>query len=118
MPIASPWMKPKKVRTAAGQREGRGLVELAVDDEHGDGAQDDAGQRGAAAQHLQPVIQHADLRQLVEADRGGIGAGGAQRVVDLRLAPGGDLRQQRQHDRRRVAVRRSWNACEPISMPM
>ena len=106
MPIASPWMKPKNVKIAPASANAAGLVEFAVDDEHRDRAQDDAGERRAAAERLQPLIEHADLRELVEADRGRAGARGAERVVDLRLAPGGDLRQQRQHDRRRVAMRR------------
>ena len=38
------------------------------------------------------------------AGRGGVGAGGAERAVDLRLAPGRDLRHQRQDDRRRMAA--------------
>ena len=53
-----------------------------------------------------PLIEHAGLAELVEADRGRVGARRAERAVDLRLAPGGDLRHHRQDDRRRVAPRR------------
>ena len=70
-------MKPKNVSTGAGQSEPRGLVELPLDDEHRDGAQDDAGQSGAPAQRRQPVIEHADIAEFVEPDRRRIGPGGA-----------------------------------------
>ena len=90
----------------AREREGRGLLELAFDDEHGDGAQNDAGERRAAAERLQALVQDAGIAELVEADRGRVGAGGAERAVDHGFAPGGDLRNHRQNDRRRMAPRR------------
>src|SRR5260221_2609727 len=57
----------------AGEPEGRGLLELAVDDEDGDRGHHDAGQDRAAAQDLETVIYHAVLAELVEPDRGRAG---------------------------------------------
>ena len=71
-----------------------------------DGAEDDAGQRRAAAKRRQTVIEHAGIAELVEPDRGGVGARRAQRAVDHGFAPGRDLRHHRQDDRRRMAARR------------
>ena len=47
--------------------EGRRFYEVALDDEHRDRGQDDAGQGGAAAQDFQALIEHAGLVELVEA---------------------------------------------------
>ena len=102
----------------AGEREPSRLVELALDDEDRHRAEDDAGERRAAAERRQAVIEHAGVAELVEADRRRVGARRAERAVDHGFAPGGDLRDHRQDDRRRVALGVSWNACEPISMPM
>src|SRR5580704_14398409 len=52
----------------AGQREPGGLLQLAVDDEHRDGAQNDAGERGAAAERRQTFVKHALGYELVEAE--------------------------------------------------
>ena len=54
----------------------------------------------------QALVQDARVAELVEADRGGVGARGAERAVDHGFAPGGDLRNHRQNDRRRMAPRR------------
>ena len=118
MPTASPCMKPKKVSTAPAAAKAEALTNSRSMMKAADRAEHQAGQDRAAAQHLEPVIEHADLAELVEADRRRVGAGGAERVVDQQLAPGREVRRQRQHDRRRVAFGVSWNACAPISMPM
>src|SRR5579862_22148 len=88
------------------RREGGRFVELAIDDENGDRAQNDAGESGATAQDLEPLIEHADLRELVEANRANTRAGRAERTVDLAFTPSRDLRHQRQNDRRRMALGR------------
>ena len=90
----------------AGERKGRGLDELLLDDEGGNRAKNEASENGAAAEHGETLIKHADLAELGHADLGGAGAGGGERAVDQRLAPGREMRHQRQHDRRRVALRR------------
>src|ERR1700733_13244100 len=41
------------------EREGRSLHEVALDDEHADRAEDEAGEDRAAAHDFQPVIEHA-----------------------------------------------------------
>ena len=82
MPMASPCMKPKKVRTGAGKRERRGIDELLVDDEGADGGEHQAGQDRAAAHDLEARVEHADIAQLVHADGRGAGAGCAERSVD------------------------------------
>ena len=56
---------------------------------------------------LQALVEHADIAELVHADGRGAGAGGAERAVHQGLAPGGQMRRQRQHDRRRVRLRRA-----------
>src|SRR5580658_4200778 len=50
----------------AREREGCGLLELALDDEHGDRAENYACERGAAAERLQPLVQYAGVAELVE----------------------------------------------------
>src|SRR5580704_3228870 len=73
----------------ARERERGRLLELAFDDEHGDGAENNAGERRAAAERLQALVQDAGIAELVEADRRRVGAGGAERAVDHGFAPGG-----------------------------
>src|ERR1700733_3117906 len=63
----------------ARERKGRGLLELALDDEHGDGAQNDPRERRAAAERLEALVQDAGIAELVEADRGRVRAGRAER---------------------------------------
>ena len=77
-----------------------------------------AGERSAAAERRQALVQDARVAELVEADRGRVGARGAS-AVDHGFAPGGDLREI---IARMIAgawlLGVSWKACEPISMPM
>ena len=47
----------------AGQREGRGFKKIALDHEHTDRAQHEAGEDRAAAHHFEPMIKHTLLRQ-------------------------------------------------------
>src|ERR1700738_3482742 len=47
----------------AGEREGRGLHEIALDDEDADRAENKTGEDRTAAHHFQAVIEHALLRQ-------------------------------------------------------
>ena len=66
MPIRSPCMKPKNVMTAPASANADGLHELAVDDEDGDGAEDEAAEDRAAAEHVQAVVEHALVPHLAD----------------------------------------------------
>ncbi len=73
----------------------------------------------ARAQHLEAVIEHADLAELVEADGRRIGAGRAERAVDQKSCPRPRCSESSASTTAgawRCGV--SWNACAPISMPM
>ena len=89
-----------------GRRKVRCFRVLLVDDEHAGGAEYHAAEDGSGAQHLKSVVEHADLAEFVEADRRRIGPGRPERAVDQELAPGRDVRDQRQNDRRRMVLRR------------
>ncbi len=104
----------------AGKGEGRSLHEIAFNDEHADRAEHEAGKDRAAAHYLQPMVDHALLRQRSDgrgldvahlvgrkpAHRLGCIEGRPEHGVDLQLGPGGEMRGQRQHDRRRMLDRR------------
>jgi ATPase subunit of ABC transporter with duplicated ATPase domains len=103
----------------AGSAKAAALSKLAVDDEHGDRAQDDAGQRRAAAQRFQAVIEHADLRRACRSRPPAALVPAAPSALSIWSCP----------RRRSAAISAStiagawrcgvsWNACEPISMPM
>ena len=51
-----------------GERIKRGAIELAVDDERGDGPQHQSRQCAATAEQLQAMVDHAVAGKLVEAD--------------------------------------------------
>jgi hypothetical protein len=84
----------------AGAGEERRPLELAVDDKDRYRAEDQAGEHGAAAEQRHAVINHAGGAQFDHADLVGRSAGGGERPVDQGLGPGGDVRQNRQDDRR------------------
>ena len=107
MPIASPCMKPKKVSTAPASANAAAFDELAVDDEDRDRAEDQAAEDRAAAEHLEPVVEHADLRRACRGrPRAALVPAAPSALSICSLAPGGEVRHEREDDRRRVAVRR------------
>lgn len=96
-------MKPKNVNIVPANANLAALSNSRSIDR--DGAQDNAGKRRSAGQYFEPLVTHANLLQFRETDRSGIGASSAQSIVDLQLTPRRELRQQRQNDRRCMAVR-------------
>ena len=120
MPIASPWMKPKNVRiapasaNAAALSNWRSMMNTVIAPKMMPASVGAAAERRQARDTSTPTCA-----ELVEADRGGVGAGGAERVVDHASCP---------RPRSAAIIARmiagawrfgvSWNACEPISMPM
>ena len=59
-------MKPKNVSTAPASAKPDGLHEFALDDEHGDRAEDEAAEDRAAAEHVQAVVEHALVPHLAD----------------------------------------------------
>ncbi len=103
--------EPKEGQHRPGEREAGRFHIFALDDKHPDRSEHQAGQDRAAAEHLESVIEHAHLAQLLHADSRGARAGGAERAVHQGLAPGREVRRQRQHDRRRVS---GWRGLERL----
>src|ERR1700682_1913853 len=61
----------------AGQREARGLAKCAVDDKRRNRAEHQASKNSAAAHDREPLIEHAHLRELVDAYHRDAGTGRA-----------------------------------------
>ena len=90
----------------AGKGEGCGFQHLALDHEHSDCGQHQAAKDRTAAQNRETFVEDSVRAKFVESDGGGVRAGGAERIVDLQLAPGRKMRDQREHDRGRMTPRR------------
>src|ERR1700730_12078250 len=95
----------KRQYGAGGGKECR-PIELAVDDKGGDGAEDQSREHSTTAEQRHAVIDNAGGAELGHADLLGGRARRAERAVDQGLRPGGDVRQDRKHDRGRVPWRR------------
>src|SRR3546814_10614780 len=88
----------KEGQRPADRRERRRLHQFPVNYHHRDRSQDDAGQRRAMAQYLEPLIEHAVVGENIHADLACIRACGSQRIVDLRRSPGRDRRDDRSEE--------------------
>ena len=90
----------------AGKRPDPRGAQPAIDDENSDRAEHHAGEHRAAAERFESVIENTRRRELGGAELRGGCTGRSERAVDLRLRPFRDVRDQREHDRGRVILRR------------
>src|SRR4051794_11495472 len=102
----------------AGQGESRRLCEFLLDDEYTDGAEDQSGQDRTAAENLEPVIEHADLAELVETDRRRVGSGRAERAIHQGLAPRREMGASASTIAGACVTGVVWNAWAPMSIPI
>ena len=75
-------------------------------------------QNGAAAHDRKALVKDVQLLEFVQADRGGVGPRRGQRVVDHQSPPSGDMGISANTIAGAWLLGVSWNACEPINMPM
>src|ERR1700732_5045154 len=83
--------KTKERENCTGGCEIRCLHELSLDNEHPDCAENQSSQDCATPQDFQAFVENSGLREFIQPDGRRVGPGRGQGVVNLKLAPCGDM---------------------------